>query len=192
MLETREIPLRKVKIMGGIGMILPFLSAIPHSGTLWGIGGMLLVLIALKFLSDETQRKSIFNDYLIGVCIPLVAGIILFSSGFFRDLESFTAANKGQPTGYFSSSLVAGLMILWLALVSESYFVRRSFTAISEVTGENLFASSGALLFWGSVLLIIVVGAFVTLFGQIRSIVAFFSLPNTLQMEEPSSTFPSL
>ena len=52
--------LRDAKILGGIGAILLLLSFIPFVSII----GIVLMFIAVKYISDETKDKDIFKNYL--------------------------------------------------------------------------------------------------------------------------------
>lgn len=165
MLEEKEIDLRNVKLMGGIGMILPFLSFVPYIGGACSIAGLVLVLIALKTLSDKTKRASIFEDYLKGFICMLVMAIIWIIIGFFLVgattvfLPKVSNKVSLHPEPFYILFFVVGIFITWIAWVIGSYFIRRSFKTIAELTKEKMFETSGLLLFWGAALAIIVVGA---------------------------------
>ena len=67
--------LRDAKILGGIGAILLLLSFIPFVSII----GIVLMFIAVKYISDETKDKDIFKNYLYSFIFNIIA-IIAFIS----------------------------------------------------------------------------------------------------------------
>ncbi len=180
----REIQLRKVKLLGGIGMLLLFLNL----GVGW-IAGLVLLFIALKTLAEETQRKSIFYDYLTGFVFVFVFNIIatiLAFVSFWGIFGAFTEPPYGRSAQVLGAAgFILPVIIGIIISIMGYHYIRRSFTTIAEVTNERMFATSGQLLFWGAVLTLIFIGVLVSFVGEVLGIVAFFSLPDTLQMEVP-------
>ncbi|PIV56122.1 MAG: hypothetical protein COS15_02275, partial [Caldiserica bacterium CG02_land_8_20_14_3_00_36_38] len=73
--------LKTAKLMGGIGAILTLLSFIPSIGWLLSIVGFVLVLLAVKTISDEVKESKIFSDYLVAVVLSVVSVLVLFFGG---------------------------------------------------------------------------------------------------------------
>ncbi|MHA2330155.1 MAG: DUF996 domain-containing protein, partial [Candidatus Hodarchaeales archaeon] len=81
------------KNLGGVGALLmvisPFLGSIT---ALLGLIGLILVLIAIKRLSDHYNDGSIFNNALYGVIANIIGGIVFAAAivvtavGFLSDL----------------------------------------------------------------------------------------------------------
>jgi len=65
------------KTLGGVGALLmvigPFLGA--SSGVL-GLIGLILVMIALKGLSDHYNDAGIFNNALYGFIMAIIGGVV--------------------------------------------------------------------------------------------------------------------
>ena len=67
------------KSLGGVGAILLVIGTIPFAGAYTGIlalVGLILVLIAMKGLSNYYKDSSIFNNALYGIIIAIVGGIL--------------------------------------------------------------------------------------------------------------------
>jgi len=190
--------LESSKTLGGVGALLmvigPFLGA--YSGVL-GLVGLILVLIALKGLSDHYNEAGIFNNALYGFIMAIIGGvvfvavIVVAAVGLLTDL-GIEVANWGDPTAFQSidwqnlvtldilwpyiAAIVGSLVVLFVFVVVGSVFLRRSFTSLSAKTGVNMFSTVGLVTLIGAVLTIIVVGFIILWVALILLIVAFFSI----------------
>jgi len=187
--------LKTAKLMGGIGAILTLLSFIPSIGWLLSIVGFVLVLLAVKTISDEVKESKIFSDYLVAVVLSVVSVLVLFFGGIasiFGIMRIFMqgARSMGLRSGVFSAfGIILLLLVAWVISIIGSYFIKSSFDEISEKTGEKNFKTAGLLLFLGAILLIAFgTGAIVSLVGGIFEIIAFFSLPDELVKPEETQT----
>ncbi len=170
--------LSDAKILGGIGSVLqiiPFLSII----------GYILTLIAVKFVSDEVQDSSIFNDMLYAV----VTGIIGVAVGafivFFGALSSIYTAGLSAIAGG-----IGFLLVVWIALVISSIFVRRAFDKMAGRLGVGTFRTAGTLYFVGALLTIILIGFLLLLVAFILQVVAFFSIPEAVPGTQAGAPAP--
>src|SRR5208282_5389529 len=68
--------LASVKTIGAIGSILVLLTAVPTAGSLLGIIGFIMILIAIKDISDIVADKSIFSNMLVAVGLAIVAIVV--------------------------------------------------------------------------------------------------------------------
>jgi len=187
--------LKTAKLMGGIGAILTLLSFIPSIGWLLSIVGFVLVLLAVKTISDEVKESKIFSDYLVAVVLSVVSVLVLFFGGIasiFGIIRMFMqgARSMGLRSGAFSAfGIILLLLVAWVISIIGSYFIKSSFDEISEKTGEKNFKTAGLLLFLGAILLIAFgTGAIISLVGGIFEIIAFFSLPDELVKPEETQT----
>ncbi len=186
--------LSQAKIMGGVGSILMLLSFIPTVGGILGIIGFILVLIAVKYISDAVGDRTIFNNMLIsvilgiiGIVVGLVMGIIsLFTllGRSFRMPSDFSEWFGPIPASPESlMSLIIGviivLVIIWIFYIISAVFLRKSFTAISSRLNVKLFGTAAFLYLIGSILLIVLVGFIVLLVALILQTIAFFSIPES-------------
>lgn len=156
--------LSDARILGGIGSILeiiPFLSIV----------GYILTLIAVKHISDEVHDGQIFSDMLYAVVSGVVgaalgAGIILFGT--------FSAILAGGFAALFGA--LAFLVVIWVALVVSSIFIRKAFNRMAERLNIGTFRTAGTLYFIGALLTIILVGVIIMFVAYVVQIVAFFSI----------------
>jgi len=167
--------IKDAKLMGGIGSILALLSFIPKAGWIISLVGFILVIIAIKKITDATNRDDVFNDYLKGAIINIVGSIIISLAGGGLAIMAIMRRHGGVAIG-----VIVAFVIAWVVMIVGTYFMKKGLVGLSEVTGEKNFATAGNLFFWGAVLLIIAVGGIVSLVGYIFQIIAFFSLPDTI------------
>jgi len=197
------------KTLGGVGALLmvigPFLGA--YSGVL-GLIGLILVLIALKGLSDHYNEAGIFNNALYGFIMAIIGGvvcvavIVVAAVGLLIDL-GIEVATWGDPTAFQNinwenlvtldilwphiATIVGSLVVLFAFVVVASIFLRRSLTTLSAKTGVNMFGTVGLLTLIGAVLTIIAVGFIILWVALILLVVAFFRI-KTQSAQPPAST----
>ena len=171
--------LEQARLLGGIGSILAILSIVPAAGPVLGIIGFILVLIAVKYISDITGDESIFKNYLIAVIIAIVGLVVIIFAGFaaFMALIPSMAGGPGGFLNIFSLSVIGTLVALWILTIISAYFIRKSFNTISTVLNVKMFGTAALLYFIGALLLIVLVGGIVLFIAEILQIVAFFQIP---------------
>lgn len=156
--------LGEAKTLGGIGSILQLIPVI-------SIFGYILVLIAVKYVSDDLKDKSIFDNMLYAVITGIigvaVGTFLLITGGFFS-----------LATGGFSMGLagLAFLVIVWAVLIISAIFIRRSYREVSSRLSISAFGTAGTLYFVGAILTIVLVGFLVLLVAFIFQIIGFFSI----------------
>ena len=185
--------LNDAKLLGGIGSILTILSVIPYGGFAVGIAGLVLVLVAVKYISDYFNDPSIFNNMLISVILAIV-GTVAAAVGFLGALfgiVSLGAISSVQRTVSFmpvmSSFLlliVLGLLAIWAVLLVSAIFLRRSFNTIAERLGIGLFSTAALLYLIGAALTIVLVGFIVIFIAEIVQAIAFFSIEEPKQIHQ--------
>jgi uncharacterized membrane protein len=191
--------LKTAKLMGGVGAILTLLSFVPGIGWLLSIAGFILILLAVKTISNEVKESKIFSDYLIAVVLSVVGVLVLFFGGIasifgmifeIARMSMQGATSTGLPSAVFGVSRIILLFLAaWGILIIGSYFTKSSFYKISEKTGEKNFKTAGLLIFLGTILVIAFgTGTIVSLVGVIFEIIAFFSLPDKLAEPELPQT----
>jgi len=156
--------LEDAKILGGIGSILEIIPFL-------GIVGYILTLIAVKYVSDEVNDGTIFTDMLYAVITGIIGVAVGAFSLFFGALTSvFTRGVSGLLGG------ITFLVVIWLALVVSSIFIRRAFDKMATRLNVGTFRTAGTLYFVGALLTIILVGWLLLLVAFILQIIAFFSI----------------
>lgn len=205
--------LRTAKLLGGIGGILSLCAIIPTIGWLLGIAGIILVLISVKNISDITKEKKIFSRFLLSFVLGIVNGVVVIigifisiftifrqnSPWFWERLsQGFRNWDWGEfenwANSYFSTlnwpqfiynvlmTIIILFVISWIINIISAYFLKSSFDEITNKTQEKNFSTSGLLIFIGAIIPFL--GLFVAFVGNIFKIIAFFSLPDTLEKPE--------
>jgi len=163
------------------------------------IVGLILVLIAVKGLSDHYREASIFNNSLYGVILSII-GVVVFVAALFVTALSFfenvlgieLSAAFSDPTAFQNiewteamildnlmehvAALVGSVLVLFIFIVVAAIFFRKSLTTLAEKTGVGLFGTAGLLLLIGAVLTIILIGFLLIWVALILVTVAFFKI----------------
>jgi uncharacterized membrane protein len=186
--------LSQAKTYGGVGSILVLLTAVPTVGVILGIAGFILVLIAIKHISEIVADRSIFDNLLIGIVLTIAGAItgtvvIVGAVLSFVGLHHVILINSGSnfntssiPTGEWIAlitSVLVGLAVIWVMLSVSGIFVRRSYTSIGSKLNIKLFETAGLVYLIGAVTTIIGVGYIVLLIAEILLVIAFFSIEDT-------------
>jgi len=186
--------LNNAKTIGGIGALLIILGLVPSIGPILGIIGFILVFVAVKYISDETKDKSIFNNFLyffITAIVAIVVSISILTIAFLEaggmsyimELQNLAYTD---PTAVWNAiqpvlpGIIAALAALWILLLISVIFLRKSYDKIGELTKVKWFNTTALLLLIGAATLIIVIGFLIILVGLVLEIIAFFSLPDKL------------
>ena len=201
-----NVNLQYSKTLAGEGAILLLLSLVPYAGWILGIIGVILLLRAMKEFSNYYQDEEIYKNSLTGVkyyIVALVAAGVAIASlvigiwtatGF-----KFTTGNF-VPTVAFGAGLIvflAGLIIAFIFYILAASHLRQTFNTLAQKSGEASFTTAGNLLWWGSILSIILVGFVLILIAWIFATIGFFAMKtpqqqsyNPQQYATPSSSQP--
>jgi uncharacterized membrane protein len=195
--------------MGGVGSILVLLSFVPYVGFIFGLAGLVMVLLAVKQISEAVKDRKIFRNVLMAVILQIVGSAIsvfVVIGSFFAFVGSqvgmapFGSSFDGfGDTGIFStgaviavlSSLIAGLIAMWVILIIAARFLKKGYEGIAIKTGTRTFRTVGRWYYYGAWLMIILVGFVLILIAWILQIVAFFSLPESPPAQPTALTFNS-
>ena len=190
--------LHSAKLLGGIGSILMLLCPIPAAGWLIAFVGFILVLVAVKYIADEIKDHNVFTNYLLAFIIVIVGAVVAifiiafsyFSWGAgvnwtqFQNMTStsqFTQMMQTQGVVPFLSSIIAGLLVLWICTSSSPpSSCGRVSTRLLARTHTPMFHTTGLLYLIGAATAIILVGFIIIFVAFILQIIAFFSMPETL------------
>ncbi len=168
--------LSDAKMLGGIGAILtiiPFVS----------IAGWILIVFAVKYISDITSDKSMWDNFLIAAITAIVGAA---AAGFIIFLGFLTAAFTFSTSAF--AGLILGLAVVWVALIISAIFLRKSYEKIATHLNVNMFRTAALLYLIGAALVIVFGLGFILLFvAQILQIVAFFSIPDQMPMVQPAA-----
>lgn len=190
--------LGNAKILGGVGAILMLIGGFVTQ--FLSLVGFILVLIAVKFISDEVKDKSIFSNFLLFVILNIIAIIVLAATVFIAisGITGFSIFSTGEITdpAAFMDSLadvlvicILGFVVYYVLNIIAALYLKKSFESITQHTKVDMFKTTGFVYFLGAILIIIVVGFVIIWIGSILMIVAFFSLPDNLsQVGAPAQT----
>ena len=175
--------LSQAKTLGGIGAILTLLLLVPaFVGVGLVIVGWILILLAVKDISEAVQDRSIFSNMLISAILAIVGAVVfaVFVVGAILGFIGLGAAGASAASSVFGllAGLIAGLLVGWVLEIVSAYFLWIAFKGIGAKVNVGLFGTAGLIYFIGSILTVIVVGFLLTFVAQILFIVAFFSLPD--------------
>ncbi len=191
--------LREAKIYGGVGSLLLLLGGIagifiPFGSIAIPIVGLILVMIAVKFVADVVRRPDIFTNFIIFFVLVIIALVVLagfvfgalfaffgFGATGFEFIETPT---EGDIIAIFTA-IILGLVLAWVVYIIAAIFYKRSFDAISSTLGVGIFGTTAIIFLIGAVLMIVGVGLLVILIAGILQIVAFFSIPEETPAAAP-------
>jgi uncharacterized membrane protein len=202
--------------LGGIGSILVLLS--PHilltalvpplmffadailgisiASGIASLAGWILILVAVKKISDAVNDREIFKNVLMAVMIPWVAigidlavglGLVMYAGPTIAKVDGNYLAEGGYsgtnvalpPLPTFLDLPIITLMMLlgmWAALIASAWFLKKGYERIAVRTGTKTFRTVGRLYFYGALLIIVLIGAILAFMAAILQIKAFFSL----------------
>lgn len=150
--------LSTAKNLGGVGGILALIPGI-------SLVGWILMLVALKEISEVTRDESIFNDALIGAITAIVGAVSLVTLPFIFALG-----------GLFTLGFFGFLGILEVILIISSLFLKRAYDKVSQQLKVGSFATAGLLYLIGAATVIVLVGFLILFIALIFQIVAYFSI----------------
>ena len=183
--------LGQAKTLGGVGAILVLLSFVPYAGSVLSIIGFILILIAVKYISEVIGDPKVFNNMIIAVVLAIVGlavgAVVVFGALYsFIGLGSIGSLTPGTvPSGGlagFIAALIIGLVVIWIFYLVASIFLKRSYDTIATRLNVGSFHTAGLLYLIGAALTIIIVGIIIIFIAVILQIVAFFSIPEQTPM----------
>jgi uncharacterized membrane protein len=203
------------KILGGVGAILLLIGMIPYSylGVI-ALVGLILLMISLYNLAKYYSESGIFNNVLYGLIIAVVGGVVSVAVGIYAVLSSvadfFYAIFPGWNGDWATipgmmpdwsnlsmdvlipllSGIIAVFLILWIAAIVSTFFVKRSWGSLAVKSGVGLFSTAGLLLFIGALLLIIFVGFVLIWVALLLAAIAFFRMKFQQPQTTPSAAAP--
>ena len=183
--------LSQAKTLGGVGSILGLLGIAPSVGWVLSIVGLIMTLVAVKYISDVLADKRIFKNMIVSVILG-IGGIIVLVAFVFAAIARFIGvgnlfgASPGVPPTIPASdiisliaSLAIGLLAAWVLIVISAVFLRMSYKSVAARLNVGLFGTAALLYLIGAALTIILIGFVLIFVAQILLVVAFFSLPET-------------
>jgi len=180
--------LGQAKTLGGVGSILVLLSFVPYAGFALAIVGFILILVAIKYISEVIGDPAVFNNMMIAVVLAIVGlvvgGIVVFGAVYsLIGLGSIgtTSTISGGVLGLIAA-IIIGLVVIWIFYLIASIFIKRSYDTVANRLNVGTFHTAGLLYLIGAALTIIFVGIIIVFIAEIFQIVAFFSIPEQMVM----------
>lgn len=181
--------LGQARTLGGIGSILILLSIIPYAGAILLIVGFIMVLLAVKYISESINDKTIFDNMLIAVILAIVGMVagatvaVVRLLPFFREFGTYYQPSMFfEPRMYaFVTTIIIALVILWIFYIGSAIFLRKSYRTIAAKLDLKMFDTVALFYLIGSVLAIVLVGFVVIYVAEILQTVAFFSIAEKSQ-----------
>ena len=171
--------LSTAKVLGGVGGIFAIIPGV-------SLVGWILILVAMKEVSDVTQDRSIFDDALIAgitAVIGAITFVVLLASGAFGGIITLGAIDFGL---FGVLGALALLGTFWLLLIVSSIFLKRAYDKIAQRLNVGAFATAGLLYLIGALTVIVIVGFLILLIAMVFQIVAYFSI----QDQPPPPLYP--
>jgi uncharacterized membrane protein len=170
------------------------------SGIVGLIESVLILLVAVKKISDAVNDREIFKNMLLAVIIPWVAvgvvsavglGLVMYAGPTIAKVDGNYLAEGGYsgtdvvlpPLPTFLVLPIVTLMMVfgtWAALIVSAWFLKRGYERIAVRTGTKTFRTVGRLYFYGALLVIVLIGAVLAFVAAVLQVKAFFSLPESL------------
>ena len=194
-LGDNMVELSNIKTIGKVGALLTLLGGfIPFIGPIIGIVGFVLVLIAVKSISELVKDNDIFKNYLIDFILSIISIVMILvimligfiNVGGFSWLTSLQDINIQDLSTFWDffggiiEYAIMALIIGWILWVIGAIYLRRSYNSIAKHTNVSLFRTTGTVYLIGALTTIILIGFVILFVGRIIEVIAYFSLPDEL------------
>jgi uncharacterized membrane protein len=188
--------LSQAKTLGEVGAILVPLGVIPNIGLLIAIVGLVLILIAVKYIAELLEDPTVLKNMSVAVVLFIggaAAAEAVFLTGIFSLFGTVRSMSfTGFPPFFFQFLvivIIAGA-ILEVFVVAGAIFLRKSYNVIGTRLGAEWFRTTGLVfLIGGGLIMAFGIGLPVLGLAAIMQIVAFFSLPDQLPSVSPEQTW---
>jgi uncharacterized membrane protein len=181
------------RILAGVGALLAAVgSFIPFSGQVGivHVVGIILVLVAMRGLSDDYKDFSIYRNTVNGFIFNII-GSAVFIATFVIIIHAFTVGFLfARPMVGIIEILtgIAASAVGFIFLVLSALSYRRAFDTVAGKSGETLLKTGGLLLLIGSVLTIVFVGFFLMFVAWLLLAIGFFQM----RLPVSANTYPSV
>ncbi|HYY91429.1 MAG TPA: DUF996 domain-containing protein [Candidatus Dormibacteraeota bacterium] len=160
--------LSNAKTLGGVGGILVFIPGV-------SLVGWILILVALKDISEVLQDKTIFDDALVAGIMAILGSVILFFVAF----GAFIFTPLAFPLVWVVVALFAVFGII------SAVFLKRAYDKIAPRLNIQHFATTGLLFLIGTITTIIFIGFLILFIALIFQVIAYFSI-----RDQPAGPYP--
>ena len=180
--------LRQARGTGAVGSILILAGVVANTAVavVLSIAGLILVLIAVKFIGEIVKDRELYGNMTMAVALALigaVVGFLIVFSGFlsFVGSSSTTTSSSALLTSFSDliGRILPGLVVAWIFFLLSSVLVKKCYDLIATHLGEDLFSTTGKLFLIGAALTIVVgVGLIIVFVASALQIAAFLSIPD--------------
>ncbi len=160
--------LSQAKVLGGVGSILIFIPFV-------SLVGYILMILAVKDISDDLGDTAIFNNVLIAAVTGIVGALAGASIIVFGAIGGIFTAGMSAFFG-----VISGLLIVWVFLIVSAVFLKKAYNTMGQRLGVGTFNTAATLYLVGAVMTIVLIGFLVLLVAEIVQAVAYFSIPDQL------------
>lgn len=158
--------LSQAKTLGGIGSILIFIPFV-------SLVGYILLIVAVKDISDDLQDRTIFNNIVIAAVTGIVAALSLAGGVILGVLSAGLTFGASTFAG-----IAIGLFLAWVFFIISAVFLRRAYDTMGSRLGVGTFKTAATLYLVGAALTIVLIGVFILLVAEIVQAIAYFSIPD--------------
>ena len=184
----REKSLKDIKILGGIGALLPLFGFLPKIGWILSFVSFIILIFAIKKLADISEQRKIFTNYLISFLLNIGAGTMIFLG-----LVGFLGTGiLGWWRGKIGFAFLRGVLFFlgcaivgWILEIVGALFLKKSFQEIGKRFKTDIFSLTGVIFFIGALLSPLLIGILLIIpIGSIFTAVSFLSLPDKFTLKE--------
>jgi uncharacterized membrane protein len=188
--------LSKAKTLGGLGSIFVLLTGVPIVGFLFGTVGFVLILVAMRYVSQSVLDRAIFYNTLVSVVLAIV-GLVLSTFVIMRSILRFVGlrplagyqpfgpsfdppiVQSGDWAGLFVS-LLPVLFVVWIVLLPSAIYARKAYDSIAARMRHKTFGTASLVYLTASATTIAFIGFVLLFVAQILFVRAFFSMEDEL------------
>ncbi len=184
--------------------MLLILIAFPLLGSLAGTLGFILILFAVKYISEAVRDRSLYIKMLIATALS-IAGLLLTSLVVVRSIVRLVGLKNiiGSlpfgpnpnltpfPVGNFAAfffALLPTIFLIWMIMLIAAIFLRRTCDSIAARLKNKTFSTAGWVYLAGSATTIVFIGFFILLVAAVILARAYLSLGEAL----PTSQVPRI
>jgi uncharacterized membrane protein len=184
-MNSQKVNLSTPNMLGGIGGILfiigPLFSFLDLDFIYFisSFANLILILVAFHQYSQILNNPSIFQyglrcgiTSIVTVIVTVITVIVIVIVAAFA---------RHSDVVVLLVLLVYGATI-YGATIFVAVNLKNALKELSITLNHNLFNISGNLIFWGAILLIILIGAIVSFVGYILLTIAFFTAPKEIEL----------
>ena len=147
------------------------------------IVGVILIFMGMKGLAEYYKDESIYSDALRGLIFLIIAAFaIAVAVPIFAISGMFNIFKLGPfGVGFELLALFLMVVLVFIFYVLAAMNLRKVFNSLAKKSGEHMFETAGALLFFGAIFTILLVGFLLIFLAWIIATIAFFSIKVPLQ-----------